>query len=107
VMEKDKQSKIKSFNDYANQVRTEKLVQKAYTDHLLQQLAEAKHSPVQENKAVLDKINELSSTLEPVSRFFSLDIKEIQPVKKRVSKAERLAIEEAEKKARLDAHMKM
>jgi len=96
-MDKTKESKVKSFNDYANQVRTEKMVQKAYTDHLLHQLAEATHSPAKGNNEVLEKLNALDVKLNPVADFFAPVPVEPKPVRISKKQREQQELEEHEK----------
>ncbi|RAJ22884.1 hypothetical protein [Pedobacter cryoconitis] len=88
--------KVKSFNEYQAEVRTEKLLQKAFTDHLLQQLAEARQIPLKEDKAVIEALNELKEMVVPLTDNIEfIKNKYTKPVhkpsKKTISKAEKQA----------------
>ena len=95
--------KIKTFEQYRAEIRTEKLVQKAYKDHLLQQLAEAKQVPVQAD-SVIDGLNEIKEMVKPAYQFFNTP-QSTPASKKRISKKEkeRLANEEYERQMDLKA----
>ncbi len=86
--------KVKSFDEYQDEVRTEKLLQKAYLDHLLQQLSEARQIPFKEDKVVLEALKELKEMVSPLTENIEfIKKKYIKPVhtpsKKTISKAEK------------------
>lgn len=101
-MVKTYNQKLKSFEQYVAQKRTEKLLDKAYKDHLLQQLAVATQSQPASDNIVLQELKELKELVTPVITFFTTEKPEI---KKRISSKERkrLADEEQEKMLEIKA----
>ena len=98
--------KVKSFEQYQNQIQTEKLVQKAYTDHLLSQLAVASQAPaiavdIKSNQEILMQIEQLKMSLQPVATFLDNISKPVTKNTKAPTKAERLA--QQKEKIRLSA----
>jgi hypothetical protein len=96
---------VKSFNEYQNEIRTQKLVDKAYKDHLLSQLAVAQQAPVavdqvKSNNEILQSIETLKASLTPVTKFF--ETTSFSQPKKRISAKERLKLEEEKIERELD-----
>jgi len=97
---------VKTFAEYQAEIRTEKLVNKAYTDHLLQQLAVAQQAPVavdqvKSNAEILEQIESLKMSLKPVATFLDNISKPVIKNTKAPTKLERLA--KQKEKIRLSA----
>ncbi|MCX2486581.1 hypothetical protein [Pedobacter sp. MR2016-24] len=102
-MNKTYNEKLKSFEQYHAMKQTEKLVQKAYTDHLLQQLAEATQPQPTNQNEVIQSLNELKEMVKPSTDFFTTPTSAhpVNPVKKtRISK-------KAREQQELEDHLKM
>jgi hypothetical protein len=80
-IEKPYSEKVKSFNQYRDQIRTDKLIDKAYKDHLLEQLAEAKQSQPKHDPEVAERLKMIDEKLIPVIKFFTKLDKPVAVVK--------------------------
>lgn len=95
---KSYEGQTKSFEQYSLQVKTEKLVQQAYVDHLLSQLAQASQAPVvvadtKSNEQILKQIESLKMSLNPISKFFDNGHQAVTQ-KKRLSKKDKEKLED-------------
>ena len=94
--------KLKSFEQYHALKQTEKLIQKAYTDHLLNELAKATQSQPDNKDEVLQSLNELKEMVKPSHKFF-MKIDKPVPVKAKEvadSKNDAISIQRAKMRAK-------